>query len=135
MKTNQVNSVGNSPSAGVFPPVDVLMADCDLAICHGVRILFESLGYHVQTVQTVAELEMMLQLHPPRCLVLNAELGGIELLARLRSQGVDVPAIVTSDRGGVPLAVAAMRAGAVDFLEKPILDAHLLQKVRLTLKN
>lgn len=130
-----MDAPAHSPVVAPFPQIDVLMADCDLAICHGVRILFESLGYQVQTAMTVDELETLVRLHPPRCLVLNAELGGIELLARLRAQGVKVPAIVTSARGGVPLAVAAMRAGATDFLEKPVLDAHLLQKVRLALQN
>ena len=42
---------------------------------------------------------------------------------------------LTACRGGVPLAVEAMRAGATDFLEKPLLDARLLQKVRLALKQ
>ncbi len=125
----------NGAAPAALPHIDVLLADRDPAVCDSMRILFESLGYTVQIVQDASQLETLVRNHPPRCLVLAAELGGIELLTRLRAQGMPVPAIVTSNQGGIPLAVAAMRAGALDFLEKPLLDARLLQKVRLALKQ
>ncbi len=118
-----------------YPPIDVLLADRDVAVCDSMRALFESMGYTVHTVQDAAALETELRQAPPRCLVLAAELGGVELLAQLRAQGLSVPAIITSAQGGIPLAVAAMRAGALNFLEKPLLDARLLQTVRTALRR
>jgi two-component system response regulator FixJ len=55
---------------------------------------------------------------------------GIELVRRLRDRGESTPVIVTSGQGEVTLATRAMRAGAVDFLEKPIIAEVLLAWVR-----
>ena len=61
------------------------------------------------------------------------EIHGIELLRRLRSQGIGLPVIVITGHGDVPLAVEAMRAGAVDFIEKPYEGELLLGAVRSAL--
>jgi two-component system response regulator FixJ len=57
-------------------------------------------------------------------------LSGIDLLRRLKELGVAVPVIVVTGHGDVPLAVEAMKSGAVDFLEKPFDDEALLASVR-----
>jgi two-component system, LuxR family, response regulator FixJ len=61
------------------------------------------------------------------------EIDGIELLRRLRSQGIGLPVIVITGHGDVPLAVEAMRAGAADFIEKPYEGELLLGAVRSAL--
>src|SRR5262249_35700225 len=58
------------------------------------------------------------------------ELSGIDLLRRLRELKFAVPVIVITAHGDIPLAVEAMRLGAVDFLEKPFEDEVLLASVR-----
>jgi two-component system response regulator FixJ len=62
-------------------------------------------------------------------------LSGIDLLRRVRELGIEVPVIVITGHGDVPLAVEAMRCGAVDFLEKPFDDEVLLQSVRAALRQ
>ena len=62
-------------------------------------------------------------------------LTGIDLLRRVRELGIEVPVIVITGHGDVPLAVEAMRFGAVDFLEKPFDDEILLQSVRAALRQ
>jgi len=62
-------------------------------------------------------------------------LSGIDLLRRVRELGIEVPVIVITGHGDVPLAVEAMRFGAVDFLEKPFDDEILLQSVRAALRQ
>ncbi len=60
-------------------------------------------------------------------------MSGIELLKRLKSDGPDLPAIVITGHGDVPLAVEAMKLGAFDFIEKPFDDESLLNAVRTAL--
>jgi two-component system response regulator FixJ len=61
------------------------------------------------------------------------EISGIDLLHRLKELKVDVPVIVITGHGDVPLAVEAMKIGAFDFLEKPFDDEMLLASVRSAL--
>jgi two-component system response regulator FixJ len=63
------------------------------------------------------------------------EMTGIELLRRLKELGVALPVIVITGHGDVPLAVEAMKLGAVDFFEKPYDDDALLLSVRSALKR
>lgn len=112
---------------------DILVVDPDTAIGEGMQLLFKTAGFAAHVVVDAAHAENAVQTLSPRCLVITAELPvltGIELLTQLRSQGITTPAIIIASRGDVPTAVAAMRAGAIDFLEKPLIDARLLQAVR-----
>jgi two-component system response regulator FixJ len=60
-------------------------------------------------------------------------MSGIELLQRLRNLKVSMPVIVITGHGDVPLAVEAMKGGAMDFIEKPFDDEVLLGAVRAAL--
>jgi two-component system, LuxR family, response regulator FixJ len=62
-------------------------------------------------------------------------LSGIDLLRRLKELKINVPVIVITGHGDVPLAVEAMKSGAVDFLEKPFDDDLLLASVRSALRQ
>ncbi|RWM22764.1 response regulator FixJ [Mesorhizobium sp.] len=67
------------------------------------------------------------------CLVTDLgmpDMSGVELLERLNEMGAMMPSIVITGRGDVPMAVAAMRAGAVDFIEKPFEDEVLVDAIK-----
>lgn len=67
------------------------------------------------------------------CLVTDLrmpDMSGIELLKRLNANGTMVPAVVITGHGDVPMAVAAMKAGAVDFIEKPFEDEVLVEAIK-----
>jgi two-component system response regulator FixJ len=61
------------------------------------------------------------------------EMDGLELVRRLKAQGVMLPVIVMTGHGDVPLAVEAMKAGVVDFIEKPYDDETMLGAIRQAL--
>ena len=63
------------------------------------------------------------------------EMTGIELLRRLRERGIDIPVIIITGHGDIPLAVEAMKFGAADFFEKPYDDEALLGAVRSALNR
>lgn len=67
------------------------------------------------------------------CLVTDLrmpDMNGVELLDRLNQQNNMIPAIVITGHGDVPMAVAAMKAGAIDFIEKPFEDEVLIEAIR-----
>ncbi|WP_295806269.1 sigma-54 dependent transcriptional regulator [uncultured Nitratireductor sp.] len=73
----------------------------------------------------------------PRTIVLDLimpEMGGIEMLERLQAQGSDIPVIVQTSRGSIDTAVEAMRAGAFDFIVKPVAPARLGAAINNALK-
>jgi two-component system, LuxR family, response regulator FixJ len=61
------------------------------------------------------------------------EMSGLELVRRLKERGNPLPVIVITGHGDVPLAVEAMRAGVIDFIEKPFEDELLLGSIRMAL--
>ena len=72
------------------------------------------------------------------CLVLDVampELSGLELQQRLTHAGILLPIIFLTGRGDIPMTVQAIKAGAVDFLTKPVNDADLLRAVRAALER
>jgi len=87
----------------------------------------ETVGY--ETAQAVLNAAPSLS---SGCILLDVQMpgmGGLELLARLSEFGIELPVIVVTGHGDVPTAVKAMKAGAVDFIEKPIDEAQLLAAI------
>jgi len=103
----------------------------------------QSLAFLLQTadleVRTYASAAVFLDLAPKLdtgCVITDVRMpgmSGIDLLRRLKELNVDVPVIVITGHGDVPLAVEAMKVGAADFLEKPFDDDVLLKSVRSAL--
>lgn len=58
------------------------------------------------------------------------DMSGVELLEKLKGAGASIPAVVITGHGDVPMAVAAMKAGAVDFIEKPFEDEALIEAIK-----
>jgi two-component system response regulator FixJ len=58
------------------------------------------------------------------------DMSGVELLEKLKETGTSIPAVVITGHGDVPMAVAAMKAGAVDFIEKPFEDETLVEAIK-----
>jgi two-component system CheB/CheR fusion protein len=125
-------------AAGTPRPPVIFVVDDDNHIREGIRDLFEAEG---RTVEDYATCEAFLEAyHPGReaCLLIDAYLpgmSGLELLQRLRDTGQRLPAIMITGNSDVPMAVQAMKAGASDFLEKPIRHSELLASVQRALEQ
>ena len=114
----------------------ILIIDDEMGILDTIRILLKSEGFIPYTALGGKKgLEQIAALKPDLILtdVRMPDISGIELLRRLRELKVAVPVIVITAHGDIPLAVEAMRIGAIDFLEKPFEDEVLLASVRSAL--
>jgi FixJ family two-component response regulator len=110
----------------------VFVVDDDLAVREAVSLLIESAGWHPEAFASGPEFLARPRLPAPGCLVLDVVLPALDgcELQRLVADRADLPVIFLSGHGDVPLAVRAMRAGAVDFLTKPFVADRLLDAIR-----
>jgi len=114
----------------------VHVIDDDEAVRHSLAFLLATAGIDVQTYDSATGfLDVAPELNAG-CIITDVrmpELSGIDLLRRLRELKLAVPVIVITGHGDVPLAVEAMKIGAIDFLEKPFDEEVLLASVRFAL--
>ncbi|WP_456405350.1 response regulator transcription factor [Thiolapillus sp.] len=114
----------------------VFIVDDDTEVRQALALLMESVGLNTQTYSSAdAYLE---EFDPalPGCLILDVRMpgmSGLELQARLTAEAIHPPVIVITGHGDVPMAVRAVQAGAVDFIEKPFNDQALLDSVHRAL--
>jgi two-component system response regulator FixJ len=97
--------------------------------CAGMQVRGYSSALHF--LEAVAGIE-------PGCIVTDVrmpEMTGLELVARLKGLGIGLPVIVMTGHADVPLAVEAMKAGVLDFIEKPFDDEVMLTAVRTALER
>jgi FixJ family two-component response regulator len=110
----------------------VYVVDDDPSVLKSLERLLRSAGYEAKTFNSA--LEFLDFRHPdaPGCLVLDVkmpELSGLELQENLAGREIMFPVIFITGHGTVPMSVRAMKAGAVDFLQKPFLESDLLNIV------
>ncbi len=115
----------------------VFVVDDDQAMRTSLQWLIESTGMQVQTY---ASADAFLAAHYPGragCLLLDVRMpgmSGLELQAYLTREGYRLPVILITGHGDVAMAVKAMKAGAMDFIEKPFHDEDLLRSIRNALE-
>lgn len=114
----------------------VHVIDDDEAMRHSLAFLFRTARIQAETYESATAFLNLLPQVKPGCVVTDVRmpgLSGIDLLRRMRELDIALPVIVITGHGDVPLAVEAMKFGAVDFLEKPFDDEVLLGAVRSAL--
>jgi two-component system, LuxR family, response regulator FixJ len=122
-------------------PNDTLVhvIDDDDAARESLEFLLRSAKFEVRTYPSaIAFLDALTSMIQSGCIITDVrmpQVSGLELLERLREKGIGMPVIVITGHGDVPLAVQAMKNGAVDFLEKPFDDDTLLASVRSALST
>ncbi|ESQ92799.1 response regulator transcription factor [Asticcacaulis benevestitus] len=112
----------------------IYIIDDDCLVRDGIRYLLEAEGLVVEDYDNS---EAFLKLYKPgegECLLLDARLpgmSGLELLQKLRKTGSKIPIVMITGHSDVAMAVEAMKAGASDFLEKPVTRRRLVDCVEL----
>jgi two-component system response regulator FixJ len=110
----------------------VHLVDDDEAIRRSASFMLRTSGYLVKTYASGVELLALGKAVPVGCILLDVRMpvmDGLEVQAALKAQGVLLPVIVMTGHGDVNVAVQAMKAGAVDFIEKPFEKAVLLSAI------
>ena len=116
----------------------VHVIDDDEAVRESLIFLLRTAGLEVKGHVSATDFLEVLTTVELGCIISDVRMpgiSGIDLLRRLKELNIAVPVIVMTGHGDVPLAVEAMKFGAVDFLEKPFDDEVLLTSVRLALQE
>ena len=114
----------------------VFVVDDDAAVRQGLRFMLRAAGYFVEAFPSA---HSFLEGYDPRrggCLLLDVQMPGIsgfELQQRLNVRGWRIPVIFITGHGTVPQAIAAVKAGAFDFIEKPLREDTLLDAIERAL--
>jgi two-component system response regulator FixJ len=114
----------------------VHVIDDDEAVRQSLEFLLRAAGVTTRTYESASAFLNALPTIETGCVITDVRMpgiSGIELLRRLGEMQITLPVIVITGHGDVPLAVEAMKNGAVDFLEKPFEDEHLIGSVRSAL--
>lgn len=111
----------------------VFVVDDDQAMRNSLKWLIESVGMNVEVFGSADE--FIRSYYPGRagCLLLDVRMpgmSGLELQEYFVEQQIRIPVIIITGHGDVPMAVRAMKVGAVDFIEKPFNDELLLDSIR-----
>jgi two-component system, LuxR family, response regulator FixJ len=116
----------------------VYVVDDDDAVRDSLALLLEAAGLRVEAFAGAAEALARCQDELPACVITDVrmpEIDGLELQRRLARLHAQLPVIVITGHGDVPLAVEAMKVGAIDFLEKPFDDEVLLASVKAAIER
>ncbi len=112
--------------------------DDDAAIRDSLAFLLDVSGYLPVVHESATAFLSTAAVDTPACVVTDIRMpgmSGIELVRKLKSSGKTWPVILITGHGDVALAVEAMKAGAVDFIEKPFDDAALLGAIQTALET
>ena len=110
----------------------VFIVDDDAVVRDALKLLMESVGLQVVAFASAQEYLDQFDADQAGCLILDVRMPGIsglDLQARLAAERIHPPVIIITGHGDVPMAVRAVQAGAVDFLEKPFNNQAMLDSV------
>lgn len=125
------SSESGSPKSSPIPIVFVV--DDDISVRESLEALIRFVGWQPETFGSAEEFLTRPRPLAPCCLVLDVslpELNGLELQKLIAAERIDMPIIFITGHGDIPMTVQAMKAGAVEFLTKPIDDDALLSAIR-----
>jgi FixJ family two-component response regulator len=126
---------GSPMTPHLIPPAaaTVFVVDDDISVRESLELLLRHEGIEVETFSSAQEFLARPRASAPSCLLLDVSLpglNGLELQRRISGEQQDMPIIFITGHGTIPMTVQAMKAGAVEFLTKPLSDDVLLNAIR-----
>src|SRR5437762_580997 len=116
----------------------VFVVDDDPSVRRSTERLIRSMGFAARTFASAKEFLHNTRVEGPACLVLDVRLpglSGLDLQRELTQSGVQIPIIFITGHGSIPMSVGAMKAGAVEFLTKPVRPRDLLAAIRAAIER
>jgi len=120
------------------PKPIIFIVDDDPSIRLAVENLVSSTGQQAATFATAQDFLRDCPRDPAGCLVLDVQMpdiSGLDLQGELNSAGIDLPVIFITGHGDIPTTVRAMKAGALEFLTKPVSDSELLGAINRAIER
>lgn len=114
----------------------IFVVDDDEAVRLSTEMLVRSMGLRAESFDSAAEFLEDFDPQQPGCIILDIRMpgmSGLELQEHLNELDASIPVVFVTGHGDVPMAVKAMKAGAVDFLQKPFRDQELIDRVHAAL--
>jgi len=114
----------------------VFVIDDDADVREGLEALLQSVSLPCEVFSSTREFLNRKPSHTVRCLVLDVRLpgpSGLDFQTELARAQIDIPIIFITGHGDIPMTVRAMKAGAVEFLTKPVREQDLLDAIRVAL--
>src|SRR5271157_5880916 len=111
----------------------IAIVDDDPSVREGLSSLIRSAGLQVEIFASAQEFLARSGAEAPSCLVLDLQLpglSGLDLQKRMAEVGLEIPIVFLTGHGNIPASVQAMKAGAVEFLTKPVDEQDLLQAIQ-----
>jgi FixJ family two-component response regulator len=111
----------------------IAIVDDDPSVRRGLQRLIRSAGWKAETFASAQEFLARPLADAPSCLVLDLQLpglSGLHLQQRMAELGLDIPIVFLTGHGNIPASVQAMKAGAIEFLTKPVEEQNLLKAIR-----
>lgn len=119
-------------------PANVFIVDGNPAVRDAIRWLVQQVGLNAKTYDSAQEFLAAFKPGMRGCLVLDIRmpgLSGLDLQDKLVQAGIQLPVIIVTGHGDVPITVRAMKAGAFEFLQKPFNDQALLDAIQSALEK
>jgi FixJ family two-component response regulator len=116
----------------------IAIVDDDASAREGLQSLIRSAGWRVQTFVSAQEFLARRGAETPSCLILDLQLpglSGLDLQERMAEVGLAIPIVFLTGHGDIPASVQAMKAGAVEFLTKPLDEEKLFQAIQEALER
>lgn len=110
----------------------IYVVDDDEAVCDSIALLLSSEGYLVKTFNSAPSFLETVDVRAPGCIVADIRMpgmSGLEMAERLRDADSTLPLLFITGHGDIPMAVDAIKKGAIEFIQKPFDDQELIDKV------
>jgi FixJ family two-component response regulator len=110
----------------------IAIVDDDASVQRGLQRLIRSAGWKVETFASAQEFLARSRTELPNCVLLDLKLpglSGLDLQKRMAEVGLEIPIVFLTGHGNIPVSVQAMKAGAGQFLTKPVDEQELLQAI------